>query len=292
MLLLIDAGNTRIKWALAAADAAPGYWLSDGAVSHADSAGLAGQWQQALAEVTKVASTAAWTAAEHRLPAPVRMQAAWVSNVAGGTVRQTLEQALQAFRAIVGGPLPIHWFASVAALGGVRNGYREPGRLGCDRFAALIGARSLRPDQALIVATCGTATTVDALAADGRFLGGMILPGPGLMAGALARGTAQLPPPAPTAPPPVAMPILFADNTEAAIGAGCLAAQAGAIAQAVQAHGDAQCLLAGGAAAWIAPYLTIPFTLADNLVLIGLQAVASPSALTETGALPGSSRPC
>src|SRR5438552_2277587 len=69
----------------------------------------------------------------------------------------------------------------------------NPAQLGCDRFASLIGAHALFPGQPLIVATCGTATTVDALSADGLFLGGMILPGLGLMASSLARNTAQLP---------------------------------------------------------------------------------------------------
>ena len=52
--------------------------------------------------------------------------------------------------------------------GGVRNGYREPAQLGCDRFAALIAARHHHPDRDLLVVNAGTATTVDALTADGQ----------------------------------------------------------------------------------------------------------------------------
>ena len=189
------------------------------------------------------------------------------------------------------------WFASVARLDGVRNGYHDPASLGCDRFAALIGARRLRPDQRAIVATCGTATTVDALDAQGNFIGGMILPGLGLMAASLAQRTAQLPQIAAATIGPAGATRLFADNTQDAIYSGCLAAQAGAIERAVIAHGDAHCLLSGGAAAWIAPYLSIPFTLVDNLVLIGLHAAAQARASMSAASSPpavlsGADRSC
>jgi type III pantothenate kinase len=75
------------------------------------------------------------------------------------------------------------------------------------------------------VANCGTATTIDAVTADGVFLGGMILPGLGLMASSLARNTAQLPQIAQDGK----LPDGFADNTDDAILSGILAAQSGAI---------------------------------------------------------------
>jgi type III pantothenate kinase len=166
--------------------------------------------------------------------------------------------------------VPVEWFASSSERAGLSNGYRNPAQLGTDRFAAAIGARTLEPGKALVVATCGTATTIDAISADGRFIGGMILPGLGLMAGSLARGTAQLPQVGPgSAPPP-----LFADNTQDAIVSGCIAAQAGAIERAVEAHGAGACILSGGAAPYIAPALKVGHRLADNIVLIGLHAAA------------------
>ena len=70
---------------------------------------------------------------------------------------------------------------------GLRNGYRNPAQLGCDRFAAAIGAHALAPGKALIVATCGTATTVDAVTRRRRFPGRDDPAGPGLMAGSLAQ---------------------------------------------------------------------------------------------------------
>ena len=258
MLLLIDAGNTRIKWALAAL-AAPGAvagtWIDCGALAHDQVGTLARQWQS------------------------VPVGRVLVSNVAGAALRTAIGEQLLLLRDACGAVPAVDWFASDAVVAGVQNLYQNPARLGCDRLAALIGARARWPGRALVVATCGTATTVDALTADGRFIGGMILPGLGVMAASLAQRTAQLPSVSAVSAvsalqPPGSCSPLLADNTEDAIRSGCLAAQAGAIERAVAAHGNAHCVLAGGAAAWVRPYLGHDVTLVDNLVLIGLHAVA------------------
>ncbi len=254
MLLLVDAGNTRIKWALvdrSAANHVPGIWHAAGNVARADAAELVQAWRN------------------------LRIGRVLLSNVAGAGLREELEITLA--RVLGTRPVAIEWFASVAEQGGVRNRYRNPSQLGCDRFAAAIGARALYPARPLVVATCGTATTIDAVSADGDFIGGMILPGPGLMAASLAKNTAQLPEVAPHADP--MQP--FADNTDDAIASGCLAAQAGAIERAVAAYARAHpeaavsCILAGGAADMVAPHLSIAHERVDNLVLIGLQTVAT-----------------
>jgi type III pantothenate kinase len=160
MLLLVDAGNTRVKWAIAEPGAAPGEWIAQGAAAHADLDSLSAAWAGHI--VTR----------------------AIVSNVAGDAMRDRLAALL---------PVAPTWFVSRPELAGMRNRYRDPARLGADRFAAALGARTLAPGKSLVVATCGTATTVDAVSRDGDFLGGMILPGLGLMLGSLARNTAQLP---------------------------------------------------------------------------------------------------
>ncbi len=250
MLLLIDAGNTRIKWAVASDTATvAGGWLASGLVAHADAQALVQAWSEF--HITRV----------------------FVSNVAGPEMRATLLQLLQQANA----PAATQWFASCAEAAGVRSGYRNPQQLGCDRFASAIGARTLYPGRALIVATCGTATTVDAIDADGLFIGGMILPGLGLMARSLALNTAQLP----QVGEQIEIVTPFADNTHDAIVSGCIAAQTGAIEHAAGAlekrHGTVQCILSGGAAAMIAPHLSIPCDRVDNLVLIGLHAVAMQS---------------
>lgn len=240
MLLLVDAGNTRVKWAIAASGAAPGDWVAHGAVPHAQLGRLQAAW------------------------AGRGISRALVSNVAGAALAAELEALL---------PVAPAWFAARAELAGMRNRYREPERLGADRFAAALGARLLAPGRALVVATCGTATTVDAVSAAGDFLGGMILPGLGMMLASLARGTAQLPLADPAnlaggAPP------TFADNTVDAIRAGCLAAQAGAIGRACAALPADLCILSGGAAGDVAPLLSVPALLRDNIVLVGLHVAA------------------
>jgi type III pantothenate kinase len=241
MLLLIDAGNTRIKWALAEPGAPLGTWVDAGAVSHAELNYLPACWQGR--DVTH----------------------AVVANVAGPKLRDQLQLMLPT--------TTIDWFASLPQLDGMRNGYRNPGQLGCDRFAAALGARALEPGKALLVATCGTATTIDAISADGRFLGGMILPGLGLMAAALAKNTAQLP----QIVAGRALASGFADNTDDAILAGCLSAQAGAIERACALHRASACIVSGGAAPYIAPVLTVAHRIVDNIVLIGLQRAATAS---------------
>ncbi|MDB5915806.1 MAG: Type pantothenate kinase [Massilia sp.] len=242
MLLLIDAGNTRIKWALAADDAGLGQWLDSGAVTHAELNHLPASWRHA------------------------RVTRAIVSNVAGVKVRDQLQLMIPT--------LDITWFASVPELAGVRNGYRNPAQLGCDRFAAAIGARALEPAGALVVATCGTATTIDALNPAGDFIGGMILPGLGLMAASLARNTAQLPQIA-AGGASGATAAGFADNTDDAILSGCLSAQAGAIERACGLLGPCLCMLSGGAARYIAQALSTPYRMVDNIVLVGLHAASA-----------------
>ena len=244
MLLLIDAGNTRIKWALAEPGAAPGNWVASGAVAHAELNHLPASWQGR------------------------RITRAVVANVAGSKLRDQLQLMIPV--------KAVDWFVARRELDGLRNVYRNPAQLGCDRFAAALGARALEPGKRLIVATCGTATTIDALSADSIFLGGMILPGLGLMASSLARNTAQLP----QVGAGRALPAGFADNTDDAILSGCLAAQAGAIERACALHGASICVLSGGAAPFIAPQLNVAYRMVDNIVLLGLHSTVHPPATT------------
>lgn len=253
MLLLVDAGNTRIKWALidrTLANPVLGRWYASGSVARSEADQLVETWRS------------------------FSIGRIMISNVAGAGLRDELQTAV--LRALGTKPVAVEWFASTESAGGVRNAYRNPAQLGCDRFAAAIGARALFPERPLLVATCGTATTLDAVAADGTFIGGMILPGLGLMASILAENTAQLPEVA--LRPGDLQP--FADHTDAAIASGCLAAQTGAIARAyatlarIYPDTPVSCILAGGAADLIAPHLNISFERVDNLVLIGLQTVA------------------
>ena len=238
MLLLIDAGNTRVKWALAHEGSLPGVWSSSGALPQAELSSLADEINgQSIA-------------------------GALLSNVAGEASAARLDAAL----ASAGVPHhALRWFRSQSSYAGVVNTYRDPAQLGCDRFASLIGARHRYPSTALLVVTAGTATTVDALDASGRFIGGMILPGLGVMARSLTLNTAQLPD-----VDDATLHQLFADNTRDGIISGCIHAQVGAITQALAQLPDARCLLSGGAAHYLEPHLSLPVERVDNLVLHGL----------------------
>lgn len=250
MYLLIDAGNTRIKWALTESDTSSSDWLAQGSTTHDALAGLIGQWQAAAKPLLAV-------------------RAVWIANVAGDALAQQLTDLLD--RAGIS-PTTLHWFTSAPLCAGVRNGYRHPTQLGCDRFAALVGARHRHPDRDLLVVNAGTATTVDALTVGGHFIGGMILPGLRTMAQSLAVNTAQLP-----SVSDATLEQTLADNTRQAIISGCISAQTGAIERAFAQHPGRSplCLLSGGAAPFIAPHLQVPHETVPNLVLRGLQVAAT-----------------
>lgn len=228
----IDAGNSRIKWGLHAG----GEWCDRGTVATGDVA-----WLREAAED--------W-------PSGARVV---VCNVAGPAVACAIDEAL------AGLPLCPVSFVSSAECCGVRNRYENPAQLGADRWAAMVGARGIT-QQPCVVVCAGTATTVDVLDAEGIFQGGMILPGFDLMRASLADNTAQL---------PLAEGEfhLLPRNTRDAIVSGCLQAQLGAIERlfgSVATVPAALCLVTGGAAARLAPHLSIPSRLADNLILDGL----------------------
>ena len=257
-MLLIDAGNTFIKWARPYPDQPVRpesvVWKNYGTVRHHEIAALKSAWQ-----------------ALHR---ENPLQKALISNVAGQNLGNTLFFALKKLEPAVP---EIEWFYSVPSLGGVKNTYQDYRKLGSDRFASLVGARTLFPNTPLIVVTAGTATTIDSLSPDGTFLGGMILPGLKLMSESLAQNTAQLP----EVSQLVQGTSCFATHTGGAILSGCINAQAGAIERAFRTHGqhysDVRCLLSGGAAKYLAPHLSLPCTIIDNLVLIGLHKSSSVS---------------
>src|SRR5499427_3904546 len=104
-----------------------------------------------------------------------------VANVAGPLARKRLERAFPRS--------PVTWVKAKRSECGGTNGYASPARLGADRWAALVSARSMFRAACLVV-MAGTATTIDPLRGDGTFAGGMILPGLDLMKRSLAESTA------------------------------------------------------------------------------------------------------
>ena len=245
--LLIDVGNTFLKWGLFRPSA-------DGlARDHRVESGHA-----LLEEVTALPALFA------RLPVPASIV---ISNVAGSRVRAATIRMLEIWPEA---PAP-YWLVPQAQQCGVTNRYRNPAQLGSDRWAAVIGARHLLGARAAMVVVCGTATTIDFLSADGVFKGGMIMPGLGLMLRSLHEGTAAL-------PDQDGDFSMYPTQTVDAIASGCQHAQAGAIERLYALESrqtpDVACLLSGGAAGAVAPRLTIPFQLHDNLVIEGLYRIS------------------
>lgn len=233
MILCLDCGNTRLKWGMRDDQR----WLASGALAHADIPQL--------------------VAALSGLPAP--------SRIVGCNVASEGQQAI--IKSVLG--QPIQWIKAGAESCGVVNGYDDPQSLGADRWAALVGAHAMHCGNAVVV-LAGTATTVDVLNAQGRFCGGLILPGISLMAESLAQGTARLPSAAGIYQP-------LPRNTRDAIASGAIHATLGAIERMYEQLAPDEpsiCLLSGGAAGFLQPYLRIPHRQVDNLVLEGLATMA------------------
>lgn len=228
MIVAIDAGNSRIKWGVHNKK-----WLAQGALAHD--------------EIAKLAETLR----DHKITRAV------VSNVAGSNVEKSIKATLA--------NTPTLWVKSSAAACGIKNGYATPEQLGSDRWAALVAARH-HTKSACIVASAGTALTVDALASNGTFLGGVIVPGFATMQSALHANT-QLAPNGGELED-------FPTNTDDAMTSGILRAMAGAVLtqyQALTMHNGAlpRLLLTGGDAALLQELLPEGEIL-DNLVLQGL----------------------
>ncbi|MDO8291726.1 MAG: type III pantothenate kinase [Gallionella sp.] len=222
MKLLIDAGNTRIKWALVDGG---NDWLRSGVLPVGQASGLPGLFAGSQ-----------------------DIQQIWVSNVAG-------EEVAQHIRNIgAGQPAQLHFIVAQETQCGVRNGYSRAAQLGSDRWAALIAAWQLVQGKCLVV-NCGTAITIDALSGQGKFLGGLILPGVELMQRSLAGATAQL------KSGHVKMEqgkyVQFPLNTSDALYSGAIQAGCGAIQRqhALLVDDDAPVVLSGGAAGVLREHL-------------------------------------
>jgi type III pantothenate kinase len=246
MILVLDCGNSRLKWALEG----PHGWLASGNLPNQDIGTLAlRDWQN--------------------LPRPARVVGV---NVAGEPTRVRVEAQLVRWRAVP------EWLIAQEEACGVYNRYARPSQLGADRWASLVAARQRLANElfpsSCVVVNAGTAVTVDALDESGVFRGGMILPGLNMMLQALAGNTASL-----RVPPGHVHD--FPINTADALASGVMQAVCGAVEQMRRRLGNdgpvPKAFLAGGAAADIAPYLTDPVEVVDNLVLEGVLALAHAS---------------
>ena len=249
--LVLDAGNSFLKWGLVES----GEIRKAGRIDH-----------ERLRETGFAALTV-------RLPKGI--DAAMLSNVAGN-----------AFATRLAGVIGLHCgidlklARAAKAAHGVTNGYRQPRKLGVDRWVAMIGARH-EFRSPLLVVDAGTATTIDVLDGGGRHLGGQILPGLDLMQASLSDSTSGIPPTSARRDPGAGLD-WFGRSTAEAVRSGALAAACGAIECAERRLRDnglrAKIVLTGGDASRILKQLNVKAIHRPHLVLEGLSVMLTSDA--------------
>lgn len=242
MKLLLDLGNTRLKWAMVSTD----NWGERGAVA----------WDEDVSAVLEHA----WADLEqpHRVLGASVVDASRETHIERVVVERFARQ--------------VEWVRTPAEACGVRIAYAEPSRLGVDRFLAMVAAHAAG-QAPCVLAGIGTALTLDALTAEGQHLGGLIAPGPLLMQQSLFGATARVRPDHPGAIRDIA------DNTADAVVSGCWQAVAALIERfathvARQSGGAQHLLLDGGDAVALLPLIGTPAELAADSVLRGLNVWA------------------
>lgn len=246
MNLLIDIGNSRLKWALDRDGSIDfGAAIAYRQIAFAES--LSRQWQH--------------------LPKPNGIAVASVA------AKPVLADVLALAATLWPDVIPMLPQSSAHAFG-VENAYQQPTRLGVDRWLSLIAAHvDYRGN--VCVADCGTAITIDAVAASGQHLGGLICPGMATMQSALIANTAAL-----QCDNAVPFPEL-ASATGQAIANGALMAAVGLIETSVK-HLAARhrLVLTGGDAEIIGSALNVDAVVDSLLVFKGLAIVCRGEAST------------
>lgn len=242
MILLVDAGNSRVKWRVVSA----GETLAQGECLSAQADRLRQDWSG------------------------LALSAAVVSCVAGEELAATMaaQSRLPVER--------IHRLVPRRELHGLINHYEPPESLGPDRYAALVACHRLALGDCVLVGV-GTALTADMLTREGAFLGGCIIPGPELMRTALVEGTALVG--AGLGREEGGASDDWPCTTAAAVSTGITLALAGVVEGMRvrierQVGRQARIVLSGGARAWVKPGLTAPCLEMENLVLEGLAWIA------------------
>lgn len=239
--LLIDLGNSQVKWAMKTGQE----WVIGAAVTHME--GLT-SWAVSLADQERpqriLISNSAGPAAE-------ASAITWCESTFG-IKPKILRSELIGF--------------------GVHNAYQNPRALGADRWLAMIAVRHDSNTPAAVI-DCGTVVTVDALNAVGHFLGGVIIPSNQTMCSNLLAEVPHLHADA------TASWNAFNLSTQSAVANGSLMAVIGGIDRTVgefieRMGRDTRVVLTGGNAARIAPLLQCRFSEQPNLVLKGLRIVA------------------
>ena len=250
MILLIDVGNTRLKWA----------WLTSTGLSD----------QQAI--VHRDAKPGIWTSA--LFESGQKPQRVLVANVAGPAMAKTLSRlSRKVFR------VDIEFVTAAQEYQGLTNGYLDPSLLGADRWLALVGAWT-RARSALCVVDAGTAVKVDSVDAGGQHLGGLIAPGIHMMREALMNKTSDIARAAQHSTPSLAG--ILANNTIGAVSRGAVFALAGMADRAAEVIEQStgikpKLFITGGDAGMITGTMRAQGEIVPDLVLQGLAVIAAQS---------------
>ena len=250
MILTIDIGNSRIKWAL---------W-SQAMIS------VQGAHDYTAKTMSQLLDTA-W--AELAVPSKVV-----IACVAGDSVLTAVQDWLAG-----------RWQMSAQVLrttkhfSGLSHGYAQPSDHGVDRWAAMIAARALYQTPLCII-SCGTATTLDVITADGQHLGGQIMPGSELMFSTLRARLPALAEIEYSARLPAA---LFATNTADAVQQGVVHMAAAGLDRACDAAREMlgvemKTLITGGAATVMLALMNHSAELQPDLVLHGIYLASQQAA--------------
>lgn len=244
MILLLDIGNSRIKWGTLRS----GHVSQHGAVP-CTATGL----EQALREM---------------LDGQPRPESVWISNVAGAAAAAA---ATGACRSLWG--VSAHFAAPGSQAHGIRNAYREPESLGVDRWLAMLAAHA-HPGGPVCVVNCGTAVTVDIVDAAGTHLGGLIVPGVELMFRSLSEATDGI-----RVTPAGSPADAFGRSTLECVMNGTHAAVAALIDRtldrlAAESEGPPRCVMSGGGAPAVIPLMRSTVLHDPDLVLRGLALLA------------------
>ncbi len=243
MKLLVDVGNTRIKWVL---------WSKQGVMERGD----------LIHKDMDRSELGQRLWAELKPPSQ-----AIIANVAGMEMAKALSLWIRNTWAI-----SVRFPVSESTGFGLRNAYAKPSDLGVDRWVAMLGAKALSAGHCCVV-DCGTAVTIDALTADGQHQGGVIFPGVRLMRLALYRDTQQIP------PEDGGQPVFLGKGTRDCVWGGTVYAVTGAIDSIVSRMrvtlgAEACCFLTGGDGPVLLPYLQGNYRLEPDLIFHGLRVMA------------------
>lgn len=247
MTLLIDIGNTRIKWA-----------VLESRTIGAQSAASYAVWDRAALNAQMLSS----------LAKPKRVL---IANVGGEAIARLVSEGIHAKWAVTS-----EFVAPLAQAAGVRCGYVNPAKLGVDRWLGVIAAFHQRRGAACVV-NVGTAMTIDGVDATGQHLGGVIVPGPDLAVASLLRNTSDV---AAHAQSGEIQDALFADNTLGAVHQGATHMLAAIVERSVATmrarFGETPALIfSGGASHRVAQLVNLNFETIPDLVLQGLAVLAS-----------------